>query len=51
MTNIGYWTPGRTEFVEYSGLLFIAHSSREAAETSWQNFRNDPEWQQVSRES
>ena len=28
MTNIGYWTPGRTEFVEYSGLHHRAQQPR-----------------------
>lgn len=32
-------------------VYLIAHQSREAADTSWQAFRDDPEWQRVFRES
>ena len=42
----------RREIEKSHALVYIiVHNSREAAETSWQNFRDDPEWQRVSRES
>ena len=51
MTNIGYWTPRDEPDASNTLVYIISHSSREAAAESWQNFRDDPEWQQVSRES
>lgn len=48
MENIGYWTPTDRE----NTLIYIvAHESREAAEKSWQAFRDDPEWQKAYKES
>lgn len=48
MENIGYWTP-----VDKENTLtyIIAHDSREAAEESWDAFRNDPDWQEVYQAS
>ena len=50
MVSVGYWVPqengGRDTLV-----YILSHSSREAAERSWEAFRNDPEWQRVKAES
>ena len=51
MTNVGYWTPQDAPNSSNTLVYIIAHNSRETAETSWQNFRNDPEWQRVSSEA
>ena len=51
ITNIGYWTPQDAPNSSNTLVYIIAHSSREAAATSWENFLADPEWQRVSRES
>ena len=51
MKNIGYWTPQDAPASSNTLVYIIAHNSRQAAETSWANFRSDPEWQQVSRDS
>jgi hypothetical protein len=51
MTNIGYWTPQDQPNASNTLIYILAHNSREAAETSWQNFREDPEWQRVSRDT
>jgi hypothetical protein len=32
-------------------VYLLAHDSREAAKTSWDAFRADPEWQQAAKES
>jgi hypothetical protein len=51
MTNIGYWTPQDEPNSSNTLVYIISHDSREAATASWQGFRDDPEWQQVSRDS
>lgn len=48
MENIGYWTPVDKE---NTLIYIIAHESREAAEASWEAFRNDPVWQKAYEES
>lgn len=48
MENIGYWTPMDQE---NTLIYIIAHESRDAAEASWEAFRNDPEWQKVYQAS
>jgi hypothetical protein len=48
MKNGMYWVP--TE--EDNKLIYILeHESREAAEKSWNAFRNDPEWKKVAAAS
>ena len=51
MTSIGYWTPQDEPNASNTLVYIIAHDSREAATANWQAFRDDPEWQRVSRES
>lgn len=51
ITNIGYWTPQDAPTSSNTLVYIISHRSREAAEASWANFRSDPEWRRVSRES
>ena len=43
MENIGYWTP-QDEGKEETLVYLLAHSSRDAAKTSWAAFGADPEW-------
>jgi len=44
MKNVIYWTPTDKK----NTLVYvIAHKSQEAAEKSWDAFRNDPEWKRV----
>ena len=47
MTNIGYWTPADEPRYKDTLIYILAHESREAAEKSWQAFRDDPDWQKV----
>jgi hypothetical protein len=47
MVNIGYWVPQDEEASQNTLIYIIAHESVEAAERSWDAFRNDPEWQEV----
>jgi hypothetical protein len=48
MKNIAYWTP---EGTDDTLVYVIAHKSREAADKSWEAFRNDPVWQKAYEES
>lgn len=48
MENIGYWVPTDKE---NTLIYIISHESREAAEKSWQAFRDDPVWQKAYGES
>ena len=49
---VGFWTPQDEKDGKGSKLVYlIAFPSREAAKKSWEEFRNDPEWQKVYAES
>jgi hypothetical protein len=47
MTNIGYWTPAEGPRSKDTLIYVLAHDSKEAAQKSWDGFRNDPEWQKA----
>jgi len=51
MTNVGYWTPLDAPASENTLVYILAHASRDAAKKSWDDFRNDPEWQAVAKAS
>jgi hypothetical protein len=51
MTNIAYWVPQDTPASQNTLIYVIAHASREAAKKNWDEFRNDPEWQKVQKDS
>ena len=51
ITNIGYWTPQDEPNSLNTLVYIISHDSRKAAATSWDAFRSDPEWREVSRAS
>lgn len=51
MTNLTYWSPQSEDLKENTLIYTLKHDSREAAEQSWQDFRDDPEWQKVYEES
>lgn len=51
MTNIGYWTPVEEPRSQNTLIYIISHASREAAKKNWDEFRSDPEWQKVAKES
>jgi hypothetical protein len=49
---VGFWTPQDKEAGKGEKLVYlIAFPSREAARKSWDDFKNDPEWQKVYAES
>jgi hypothetical protein len=49
MENIGYWLPVHNENNDLYYIL--AYPSRQARDSSWNAFRADPEWIEVSRKS
>jgi hypothetical protein len=51
MTNIAYWVPQDAPASQNTLIYVIAHASREAAKKNWDEFRNDPEWQKVQKDS
>jgi NIPSNAP len=51
MTNVGYWSPKDAPLSQSSLVYILAYPSREAANKSWEEFRNDPEWKKVKQES
>ncbi|MCX7046416.1 MAG: NIPSNAP family protein [Candidatus Sumerlaeota bacterium] len=45
MTQIGYWTPvDKDKGADDTLVYMLAHKSKEAADTSFKNFRADPDW-------
>ena len=49
---IGFWTPQDDKDGKGSRLVYLlAFPSREAAEKTWKEFRDDPEWKKVYAES
>ena len=51
MTNIAYWVPQDSPASQNTLIYVIAHASRDAAKKNWEEFRNDPEWQKVQKDS
>ena len=51
MTNIGYWIPADPPNSENTLIYILAHKNREAAKKSWADFRADPDWQKVVKET
>ena len=51
MKNIGYWVPADAPASQNTLIYIIAHKNREAAKSSWDAFRADPDWVKVKNES
>ena len=51
MHNVGYWIPADEPLHSTTLIYMISHESREAATANWKAFREDPEWQKVSKAS
>ena len=49
MENIGYWVPADNK--ENKLVYILAYPSKEAHDTSWKAFKDDPEWKKASKES
>lgn len=52
MEVVGFWGPADKEKGSENVLVYVlAFPSREARDKSWRDFRGDPEWQSVAKES
>jgi hypothetical protein len=51
MTIIGFWMPMKQKEGEEKLIYILAFPSKEAADKSWQAFRDDPVWQKAREES
>jgi hypothetical protein len=51
MTSVGYFAPTDDPLSKSTLVYVLAFPSRDAAKKSWDEFRNDPEWQKVQKES
>ena len=51
MENVAYWTPTDDPDKDKTLIYILRHPSREAAETNWKSFRDDPEWKSVKDKS
>jgi hypothetical protein len=51
MTSVGYFAPTDEPLSKNTLIYVLEFPSREAAKKSWDEFRSDPEWQKVQKES
>jgi len=51
MTSVAYFAPTDDPLAKNTLTYILSFPSREAATKAWAEFRNDPEWQKVSKES
>lgn len=51
MTSVGYFAPMDEPLSKNTLIYILEFPSREAAKKSWEEFRSDPAWQKVQKES
>ena len=51
MTNVVYFTPADSALSQTTLVYVLAYPNRDAATRAWADFRNDPEWKQVTAAS
>jgi hypothetical protein len=51
MEVVGYWSPTSEEERDDTLVYLLAHDNQDAADTSWQAFISDPEWERVAENS
>ena len=51
MTSVGYFAPSDEPLSKNTLIYILAFPNRDAAKKSWDEFRSDPEWQKVQKES
>jgi hypothetical protein len=51
MELIGYWTPTAEPGSKNTLIYILAYPSKDAADKSWKEFRDDPEWKKVVQQT
>jgi hypothetical protein len=51
ITIIGFWSPADPDEAQKTLVYILAFPSREARETRWSEFVNDPDWKAAKEES
>ena len=51
MKSVGYWAPMDEPLSKNTFIYILEFPNRDAAKKSWDEFRADPEWQKVQKES
>ena len=51
MEVVGFWSPTSEDEKDDTLVYLLAHESQEAANSAWQGFGSDPEWQKVAEQS
>jgi hypothetical protein len=51
MTPIAYWSPIDSKQAEEKMVYILAFPSKEAADKSWEAFKNDPDWKAAKKAS
>jgi hypothetical protein len=51
MTSVGYFAPTDEPLAKNTLIYILEFPNRDAAKKSWDEFRSDPEWQKVQKES
>ena len=51
MEVVGYWSPTNEEERDDTLVYLLSHDNQDAADSSWQAFIADPEWETVAEES
>ena len=51
MELVGYWVPADGANAKNTLVYVLAYPSRAARDKAWSNFRKDPEWQKVFKQS
>ncbi len=51
MELVGYWVPADGAKAKNTLVYVLAYPSRAARDKAWSNFRKDPEWQKVFKQS
>jgi hypothetical protein len=51
MKLLGFWTPTDPKTADNTLYYLVKHASQEAADKSWNEFREDPEWKKAKADS
>lgn len=51
MTVVGFWVPTDPKEADHKLVYILSYPSKEAADKSWQAFRDDPDWKKAREAS